>query len=178
VTTPCTQRRPVVRWPPLGPWYGTDPAWRIPLEARARRRFGSALHVNQVARQLRYVLDGVDVRGRAERVPVRVVFWADPRWDPEYGDLNFGLRPQDYPSVYADSGALSKHRMPDDGLCLYCPRDPPERRWQAEQGLDVLFDLVAEHLVAEDWWRDSGGEQGGEWVLDEAPHVLADRQAR
>lgn len=151
-------------WPPIGPWYGTDSSWRVPLEREARRRHGPALSVIQRGRRLSYRLNGLTVAGRDEAVPVTVEFHADERLD------DYGLPPADYPRVYADPGRLSKHRLLDDSLCLYNPADPPERRWRAELGLQVLLELTADHLFAEQFWRETGGLNGGEWVIDEAPH--------
>jgi hypothetical protein len=107
---------------------------------------------------------GLEVRGRVERIPVRVVFHERPPY-PCYG-----LPWHDYPRVFADPRQLSKHRMPDDSLCLYYPWDPPERRWTADNGLVQLFEIVANHLFYEQWWRHTGGHNGGEWLGDEAEH--------
>ncbi len=99
---------------------------------------------------------------RPEPVPVTIVFHDD--------GTRLELAAWDMPQVFADLGALSKHRNPDGSLCLYYPRDPIERRWHSELGLATLLELIAEHLFAEVRWRSTGGDNGGEWVLDEAPH--------
>lgn len=61
--------------------------------------------------------------------------------------------------------AASPHRNGELVLCLYFPRDPPERRWTESKGLTALFALARQHLAAEDIWR-----RDHRWVLDEAPH--------
>ena len=75
------------------------------------------------------------------------------------------------PEVYADGPAdydASPHRFPRRGrrqLCLWYSGDPRERRWEPEDGLLVLFGMVAEHLFKEAWWREHG-----EWLGEEYPH--------
>ena len=68
--------------------------------------------------------------------------------------------------VFADPGARSPHRMPDDSLCLYYPGDPREQRCVSEDGLDELLNITARHLFAEDFWRTNDEN----WPLEEAPH--------
>ncbi|MFD5865560.1 hypothetical protein ACFWGP_11440 [Agromyces sp. NPDC127015] len=110
--------------------------------------------------KLTYHHTGIHVPARAARVPVRIEFYRDPLYD------TFGLDPSDYPRVFADPGARSKHRMPtDDALCLYDVRDPAEKRWTSEKGLQSLLVMVADHLFYEDIWRDSG-----KWPVPDAPH--------
>ena len=144
-------------------WYGEDPAWRVPMEAAARRRFGPLLRAKLTPATLVYSLDALPVPGR-EPESVTVTF---ERWPAEH---HYGLPPRDFPSVRADPGAASKHRNPDGSLCLYYPLDPPDRRWCSEMGLNVLLSLVADHLFAELFWRETGGSRRGQWVLNEAPH--------
>ncbi|MFJ4174707.1 hypothetical protein [Microbacterium sp. NPDC089696] len=130
-----------------------------PLEAGARRRYGEALRRTERPGCLAYELK-VQVLGRPNLVPVRVEFYRDPPY------ARYRLSAADYPRVFADPGACSPHRMPDDSLCLYYPDDPPSRRWTADDGLDELFALAARHLFAEDYWRSSNHT----WPFDEAPH--------
>lgn len=151
--------------PPTGFWYGNDPAWRRPFEATARRRLGDRLRVQATNNLLRYELTELTVKGSGP-VDVTIVF------DRFETFRHFGLPSRDMPEVRADPGAESKHRNADDSLCLYYPQDPPERRWRSELGLDVLLELVADHLFAELYWRQTGGRRGGKWVLNEAPHEL------
>jgi hypothetical protein len=55
--------------------------------------------------------------------------------------------------------------MPDDGLCLFFPHDPPDQRWRAKHGLLCLLDLVRNHLFYELHWRATD-----RWLGPEAPH--------
>lgn len=146
-------------------WYGQDPRWRLAVEAQARAVFGRALTVTELpGRQLVYRI-AIDVHGPAQLTDVTIVFADEPAWDC------YGLAPCDYPRVFAEYGAPSKHRMPGDGaLCLYYPDDPRERRWTADKGLLDLLDLVVDHLLAEQYWRATGGHNGGIWMFDEAEH--------
>lgn len=148
-------------------WYGNAPAWRLALEAQARREFGDALTITEWPGQLEYRIS-LDVRGPSQPVDVRVVFHADPPYE------TYGLAPCDYPRVFAERYRPSKHRMPgDDALCLYYPRDPEWRRWTADKGLLALLDIVVDHLGFEDIWRATGGFDGGVWPGDEAEHGFA-----
>lgn len=152
-------------------WYGNAPCWRVALEGQARRVFGDALTVTEWPGQLEYRV-ALDVRGPAELVEARVVFYADPPYE------TYGLAPCDYPRVFAERYRPSKHRMPDDdALCLYYPYDPEWRRWTASKGLIALLDIIVDHLSYEDIWRATGGIDGGVWPGDEAGHGLVQEAA-
>jgi hypothetical protein len=64
-------------------------------------------------------------------VLVTIDFYATPPY------ACWGLPPEEYPRVFADPGASSPHRMPDDdALCLWFPAtrrnaggDPPTGCW-------------------------------------------------
>ena len=125
-----------------------------------------------LGRVITYRHRGLSVLGRPDLVPVRIEFHQYPTYDC------YNLAWHDYPRVFADPGAASKHRMPeDDALCLYFPWDPPERRWQYENGLVQLFDIVADHLHKELWWRHTGGPDGGDWLGEDADHGFPERYA-
>lgn len=116
---------------------------------------------------------GIEVTGSTELVPVTVEFHRDPPYDC------YGLPAQDYPRVFAERGASSPHRMPEDGrLCLWSPFDPPELRWCAEDGLQSLLDITARHLFAETYWRHTGGHATGVWPIPEAPHGVPTGRSR
>ncbi|WP_434319014.1 hypothetical protein ACQ86L_0375 (plasmid) [Leifsonia sp. P73] len=146
-----------------GRWYGNDPAWRYPMERDAKRHYGRLIRAIDGPGWLAYKHQGVEVRGRIEAVPVEIRFYASPPY------ATYGLTPDEYPRVFADRGAASKHRMPGDGaLCLYYAADPEERRWTPSRGLLALFDLISDHLFFEDYWRETT-----EWLGPEAPHGFA-----
>jgi hypothetical protein len=149
-------------------WYGSSPAWRLPMERDAKRLYGRELTMNQTPTSLTYRHTGLRVSGRADPVPVTIQFHARPQYSL------YGLAPEDYPHVFADPGARSKHRMPDDdSLCLYYVGDPVDRRWTSDKGLLSLLDLTADHLFHEDYWRSTGGTNKGIWLGAEAPHGIA-----
>jgi len=107
----------------------------------------------------------VDVPGRNEPVEITINFYEQPPYDC------YDLPPSEYPRVFADATGPSPHRMPNDGaLCLYYPRSAPERRWRPENRLLALIDLARDHVFFEDYWRDTGGHDGGQWLGDEQPH--------
>ncbi len=147
-------------------WYGEDSAWVLPFQREARRYFGDALQAELRHGCLFYRHEGLDIPGRTEPVPVSVEFKAQPPY------ARYGLSPEDYPRVFADRGLSSPHRMPDDSLCLFYPRDPLERRWSADRGLLALLALVADHIFFETYWRHTGGYRRGLWIGPEAPHGL------
>ena len=126
---------------------------------------------NDGMRMLVYNHTGLYVPGFSELVSVRIEFHEKPPYEI------YGLPPQDYPRVFADPGALSKHRMDDDALCLYYPVDSPERRWTAADGIVALLNIVRNHLFCELRWRNTGGFDGGSWPLDEAAHGFPTSQA-
>ena len=152
-------------------WYGSGPAWRTAMEARARREHGSGLSARLGAGRLTYTVD-LDAPGRLKPVPVMISFYDTPPYDC------YGLPPADYPRVHAEQGAPSPHRMPtDNALCLWYPFDPPERRWTADKGLLDLLDIITSHLLYEAYWRSSGGVTRGIWAGDEAAHGSAEEAA-
>lgn len=173
---------------PASSWYGTDLRFQRRLEgglhatAEHRCRVSVLLEPadalrGRAYRVLTYRHAGLDVPGRLAPVPVDVQFFEDPSYE------TYGLAAADYPRVVADLGASSKHRMPDDALCLFYPNDPDDRRWTHTDGLAVLFEIVRHHLLYEDYWRATGGYGDGEgngegiWLGDEAPHGFSDGQA-
>ena len=136
----------------------------------------AALIRNQY-RVLTYRHAGLDVPGRRDPVPVVVEFYEDPTYEA------YGLHPRDYPRVFADIGKASPHRLTDDALCLYYPLDPPERRWLHTNGLVVLLEIVRQHLLFEEHWRQTGGfgdhrgRNRGTWLGEEAPHGFDESEA-
>lgn len=114
---------------------------------------------------------GLQVRGLARRIPVEIQFWEKPYYD------TYGLSALDYPRVFADPGAKSKHRMPGDGsLCMWFPPDPPELRWVHTDGLAHLLRLTADHLLCEESWRQDGADEyRSNWLSPEAPHGFSRR---
>jgi hypothetical protein len=144
-----TPRRPVS-------WLEDFPR-RAGLEAAARAAFPT----------LRYR------RRQRRRGPVDVydVDLEIPGYERHHVTVEFSRRCWWSPQVYADGPAgrrASPHRFPGRGgreLCLWFSGDPPERRWQPDDGLLVLFGMIAEHLFKEAWWREHG-----EWLGEEYPH--------
>lgn len=159
---------------PGGPWVAAQPFWQLLMDSGARREhpgditmeFTSSIPPRGRSRVLIYRHRGMRVRGLPGRFPVEVQFWENPYY------ATYGLSPLDYPRVFADFGAPSKHRMPDDGaLCLWYPHDPVEMRWVHTDGLAMLLRLVADHLLCEAAWREDGADEVTSiWPSEEAPH--------
>lgn len=136
----------------------------VALEVEARREHGDSLQVRAYRGRLKYCVP-VEVPGRHQPVEITINFYENPPYDC------YGLSPEEYPRVFACTKGPSPHRMPSDGaLCLYYPRSTPERRWRPENGLLALIDLARDHVFFEDYWRDTGGKSGGEWLGAEQPH--------
>jgi hypothetical protein len=151
-------------------WYGRQRSWWVPLEATARSTLGPTLSRRYApdpvcvlgdCEVLVYRVEGVDVIGDDAPIEVEIRFHETPTY-PTYG-----LPAYDYPRVFAKPGATSKHRMPDDALCLWMPKDPPERRWTHHEGLLELVELTRQHLFLENHWRRTDV-----WLLEDAPHGL------
>lgn len=153
-------------------WYGAQPAWWAPLERDARRHFGDALRHKYRRGSLTYELTGLDVTGEPDRVDVRIRFYAHPPYS------TYGQKPEDFPRVHAKPGMPSKHRhSSDDALCLWYPLDPEEQRWTSSRGLLDLIEIVRTHLFLEHYWRLTGGEAGGQWLVEDAPHGMPESGA-
>jgi hypothetical protein len=150
------------------PWYGLQQAWLEPLEADAWQEHGDDLRVSTFPGRRLYRVS-VEVPGRRQRVEITINFYERPPYDC------YGLPPEEYPRVSACTFGPSPHRMPSDGsLCLYYPRSAPERRWRPENGLLALIDLARDHVFFEDYWRETGGKDGGEWLGAEQPHGFSE----
>lgn len=153
-----------------GTWYADEPGFirtlERDLEAHVEHRGLVTRHIaaaysSGAPRILQYAHAGVEVPSRPN-IPVLVEFHEFPLY-PTYG-----RHPRDYPRVYADLGADSPHRLGGDALCIYHPDDPPERTWQHSDGLALLFNLAANHLFFEAYWREHDM-----WLNDEAGHNLS-----
>lgn len=151
-------------------WYGDEPGFIRTLERSLEAdvehrglvtRKVTAAFAAGAPRILQYAHAGVDVPSRPN-IPVLVEFHEFPLY-PTYG-----RHPRDYPRVYADLGAASPHRLGGDALCIYYPDDPPDRTWQHSDGLALLFNLAANHLFFEEYWRENHI-----WLNDEAGHNLS-----
>jgi hypothetical protein len=70
--------------------------------------------------------------------------------------------PTDSPHRYA---AHRKDRWQRSSLCIWYPRDPPDRRWVPSDGLLSLIEMTRVHLFKEAYWRETG-----EWLGEEVPH--------
>lgn len=96
---------------------------------------------------------------------------AVPGYEDRQVTVEFDRRAWSTPRIYVDGPSgfdASPHRYPNRGrseLCIWHPEDPPERTWVPEDGLLVLFGMIAEHLFKEAWWREHG-----EWLGEEYPH--------
>lgn len=86
-----------------------------------------------------------------ERRLIRIALWNDSRATIQ--------------SVMADGPADSPHRYKDGALCMWYPKDGPDQKWVAEDGLLSLIRFAQVHLFKEAYWR-----RYDEWPGPEAPH--------
>ena len=161
-------------------WYGTDLDFQAALLSDLHAHDEHAGLITNALRHPRrhggrdrvwtFTHAGMNVPGRSESIPVTIEFHEQP------GYFTYGLKPFDFPLVFADPGADSKHRHQDiDALCLWFPGDPEDRRWHYTDGLIALFNLARNHVFYETYWRATGGHGGpnspeGIWLGDEAAH--------
>lgn len=136
-----------------GGWYD-DFRYRIRFERAARTAFPS-MAVSRTGKGRKagsvvYTLQ-VPVPEFNERRFIRVSLWN-------------GRRPTVH-SLTADGPTDSPHRYSDGTLCMWYPRDGPDQRWVADDGLLRLIRCAQVHLFKEAYWR-----RYGEWPGPEAPH--------
>jgi hypothetical protein len=136
-----------------GGWYD-DFRYRLHFEGAARTMFPS-IRVTRTGKgkktgSIVYTLH-VPVPEFNERRLIRITLWNDKR--PTVRSLS------------ADGPTTSPHRYGDGTLCMWYPKDGPERRWVAEDGLLRLIRCAQVHLFKEAFWR-----RYGEWPGPEAPH--------
>lgn len=88
-------------------------------------------------------------------------------------EIHFSPEQPEIPRVFVDGPDESPHRYDDGSLCMWYPQDPPEARWQPENGPAVLLGHIAAHLIKEQWYRRTG-----EWPGDHVAHnaISPDRE--
>jgi hypothetical protein len=140
------------------PWY-QDVRHRLWFAQPARRQFPN-------------LKESATGRGREAEVVYRVELRV-----PEYDitrkaeiRLPNGFEPHT-PTVTVDGPTDSPHRYDDDALCMWRPKDPPQMKWQPNDGLLVLLRYIQLHLFREEWWRETG-----EWLGEEAPHGSSQKE--
>ena len=60
-----------------------------------------------------------------------------------------------------------KHTFGANKLCMWCPKDPIERKWSKEEGLLKLIDTAVMHLFRELYFAEYGV-----WLGEEAPYEV------
>lgn len=88
-----------------------------------------------------------------------------PGYEPRQLTIRIQNAYRPWPRVYADGPTESPHRYSAHHLCMWHPKDPPDRVWLPEDGLLTLIRYAQEHLFREAWWRETG-----EWIGEQAPH--------
>jgi hypothetical protein len=148
----------VPRRPKRTPWFH-DFKKRSRFESGARAEFGDSLKPTK--------------HGKGWKAEIRYEIWVDV---PEYEErrkLTIKLSNFVDPSligVDVDGPTDSPHRRGTHGLCLWRYDVSPDHRWTADEGLLALIQYCRVHLFQEVYWRETGGDDGGVWAGDEAPH--------
>lgn len=117
------------------------------MEAGIRSRY-PGIEVSKTAKSLSYELE-LDLEVYEPR-RIRIVFKAK--------------EPASCVEVSADGPTESPHRYDERRLCMWYPADPPELRWLPEHRLVGLIEMARLHLFREEYWRRTGGQDGGEWL--------------
>ena len=117
------------------------------MEAGIRSRY-PGIEVSETAKSLSYELD-LDLEVYEPR-RIRIVFKAN--------------EPASCVEVFADGPTESPHRYDERRLCMWYPADPPDLRWLPEHRLVGLIEMARLHLFREEYWRRTGGRNGGEWL--------------
>lgn len=66
-----------------------------------------------------------------------------------------------------------RHTYGRNTLCMWCPKDPPERQWNRADGLLKLVDTARVHLFKELYFRETG-----EWLGEEVHRDVPKGEAR
>lgn len=135
-----------------GPWYGDERALVL-FQRGVRAAYPDFKQTRRIGPEGLVYEGEVHVTG----YPTRQVALLFPK----------GLTPESV-RVTADGPTASPHRFSDESLCIWYPKDGPERKWIHSDGLVALLDLVSLHLFKEAYWRETDI-----WLGEEAPHALS-----
>jgi hypothetical protein len=79
------------------------------------------------------------------------------------------------PVIMVSGPRKSRHRFVQyrpTSLCLYFGPDPQSMKWNINDGLVGLIDLIRQHLFKEEWWRATTQWPGAEVHLEPQPARL------
>lgn len=79
--------------------------------------------------------------------------------------------------VTVDGPTDSPHRYSSGNLCMWHPSVSWDARWTADEGLLGLIQYARIHLFREEYWRETGGPDGGVWAGPQTPHSEAKAEA-
>lgn len=138
--------------------------WEQNLPLRLRFERGAAAH------------PGFTRRAVGSRKNARIAYGCAVEvdgYEPRQIEVCFSrtTRRPEAPDIYVDGPDDSPHRFDPRGkdprrrLCVWDPRDPPERRWVPEDGLLSLIEMIRIHLFKEAYYREKGV-----WLGEEAQH--------
>lgn len=154
---PPTSRPSARRGGPLGPCKPVAFAERVRRLARHEEDLGDHYAFERVSTNFR-------LQAFVWRVPVTI-----PVYDEDYV-LRIELDERRAVSVTAEGwrGPL-RHTFGANTLCMWFPKDPPNRQWDRADGLLKLVDTAVAHLFKELYFRETG-EWLGEEVHRDAPN--------
>jgi hypothetical protein len=147
---PATSRPSARRSGPLGPRKPVPVAERVRRLARLEDGLGDHYAFERISTNFR-------LQAFVWRVPVTV-----PEYEEDYV-LRIELDERRAVSVTAEGwcGPM-RHTFGANTLCMWFPKDAPDRQWNRSDGLLRLVDTAFAHLFKELYFRETG-----EWLGDE-----------
>ena len=155
---PTTSRPSARRGGPLGPRKPVPVAERVRRLARLEDGLGDHHAFERISTNFR-------LQAFVWRVPVTV-----PGYEEDYV-LRIELDERRPVSVRAEGwrGPM-RHTFGANTLCMWFPKDPPDRQWNRADGMLKLVDTAGAHLFKELYFRETG-EWLGEEVHRDVPKI-------
>ena len=155
---PNTSRPSARRGGPLGPRRPVPVAERVRRLVRLEEGLGDHYAFERISTNFR-------LQAFVWRVPIAV-----PVYDEDYV-LRIELDERRAVSVTAEGwrGPM-RHTFGANTLCMWFPKDPPDRQWNRADGLLKLVDTAVAHLFKELYFRETG-EWLGEEVHRDVPKI-------
>lgn len=149
-SVPTTSRSSARRGGPLGPRKPVPVAERIRGLARLEDGLGDHYAFERISTNFR-------LQAFVWRLPVTV-----PVYEEDYV-LRIELDERRAVRVTAEGWRGSmRHTFGANTLCMWFPKDPPDRQWNRADGMLKLVDTAVAHLFKELYFRETG-----EWLGEE-----------
>jgi hypothetical protein len=160
-SVPGTSRPSARRGGPLGPRKPVALAERIRRLGRLEAGLGDSYAFRRVSTNHR-------LQAFTWEVPVTV-----PVYDEDYVlRIDLDERRSVRVTALGWRGPM-RHTFGRNTLCMWYPKDPPDRQWNREDGLLKLVDTARAHLFKELYFRETG-----EWLGEEVHHSTPKTESR